>query len=140
MLDVSSPVDDVTSWRGDVDGVQNGPQYLAKRCREDFRRKVGDVRGDGPASQELSHLIGEGVAVVLKQAIPVTSVCAFSQGREIIHKDLLRHLGLTQFHYCVWRTQHCTPRRTAGDPLPSEEELITVCHYGCVPYTIQLLS
>lgn len=40
---------------------------------EDFRRKVGDVGGDGPACQELSHLVGEGVAVVLKQAIPVTS-------------------------------------------------------------------
>lgn len=24
-------------------------------------------------------------------------------------------------------------RRTAGDPLPSKEELITICHYSCVP-------
>lgn len=31
ILNVSSPVDDVSSWRGDVDRVQNGPQYLAKR-------------------------------------------------------------------------------------------------------------
>lgn len=154
-LGVSSPVDDVTSWGGDVDGVQDGPQYLAEwsgrwkeeiwlgifelshntvivqgldrtfkpytlilnvsapeggeakwpcllfcclsghrhgcmasGCQrghilkdrsvlhsrgEDFRRKVCDVGGDGPACQELSHLVGEGVAVVLKQAIPVTS-------------------------------------------------------------------
>lgn len=37
-LDVPSPVDDVTSWRGDVDGVQNGPQYLAKRSRGERKR------------------------------------------------------------------------------------------------------
>lgn len=41
---------------------------------EDLRGKVSDVRGDGPSCQELSHLIGEGVAVVLKQTILVTSV------------------------------------------------------------------
>lgn len=40
---------------------------------EDLRWKVGDVGGDRPARQELSHLVGESVAVVLKQAIPVTS-------------------------------------------------------------------
>lgn len=88
-LDVSSPVDDVSSRRSDVDGVQDGPQYLAERCGEDFGWKVRDVGGDGPACQELSHLVGEGVAVVLKQTIPVTSVCAFSQGGEVVHEDLL---------------------------------------------------
>lgn len=62
-----------------MDGVQDGPEYLAKRRGEDFRGKVGDVGGDGPACQELRHFIGEGVAVVLKETIPVTSVCAFSQ-------------------------------------------------------------
>lgn len=41
--------------------------------REDFRWKVGDVRGDGAACQELRNFVGEGVAVVLKQAIPVSS-------------------------------------------------------------------
>lgn len=40
---------------------------------EDFGRKVGDVGRDGVARQKLSHLVGEGVAVVLKQTIPVTS-------------------------------------------------------------------
>lgn len=40
---------------------------------QDLRRKVGDIGRDGPARQELSHLVGEGVAVVLKQAVPVTS-------------------------------------------------------------------
>lgn len=40
---------------------------------EDFRWKIGDVRGDGAACQELCNFIGEGVAVVLKQAIPVSS-------------------------------------------------------------------
>lgn len=40
---------------------------------EDFGWKIGNIRGDGPACQELSHLIGERVAIVLKQAIPVTS-------------------------------------------------------------------
>ena len=39
---------------------------------EDFRWEVSDVGRDGPPRQELSHLIGEGVAVVLKQTIPVT--------------------------------------------------------------------
>lgn len=38
---------------------------------QDLGRKVGDVGRDGPARQELGHLVGEGVAVVLKQAIPV---------------------------------------------------------------------
>lgn len=139
-LDVPSPVDDVSSWRGDVNRVQDGPQYLAKRCGEDFRWKVGDVGGDRPARQELSHLVGESVAVVLKQAIPVTSVCALSQRREVIHEDLLRHFSLAEIHHCVRRPQHSPTRRTAGDPLPSKEELITICHYSCVPYPIQLLS
>lgn len=40
---------------------------------KDFRRKIGDVRGDGAACQELCNFVGEGVAVMLKQAIPVTS-------------------------------------------------------------------
>lgn len=40
---------------------------------EDFRGKIGDVRGDGAACQELCNFVGEGVAVVLKQAIPVSS-------------------------------------------------------------------
>lgn len=46
-----------------------------QRCLrgEDFRWKIGDVRGDGAACQELCDFIGEGVAVVLKQAISVTS-------------------------------------------------------------------
>lgn len=34
-LDVSSPVDDVSSRRSDVDGVQDGPQYLAKRSGDE---------------------------------------------------------------------------------------------------------
>lgn len=29
-LDISSSVDDVSSWGGDVNGVQNGPQYLSE--------------------------------------------------------------------------------------------------------------
>lgn len=139
-LDVSPPVDDVTTWRGDVDRVQDGPQYLAERCGEDFRGKVGDVGGDGPARQELSHLIGEGVAVVLKQTIPVTSVCAFSKRGEVIHEDLLRNLSLAELYHRVRRTQHGAARRTAGDPLPAEEELVAVRHDGRVPDTIQLLS
>lgn len=40
---------------------------------EDFRWKIGDVRGDGAACQKLCNFVGEGVAVVLKQAIPVSS-------------------------------------------------------------------
>lgn len=40
---------------------------------EDFRGKVSDVGGDWSACQELRYFIGEGVAVVLKQTIPVTS-------------------------------------------------------------------
>lgn len=32
-LGVSSPVDDVPSWRSDVDRVQDGPQHLAKWSR-----------------------------------------------------------------------------------------------------------
>lgn len=51
---------------------------------ENFRWKVGDVGGDGPARQELSHLVGEGVAVVLKQTITVTSKPR-GNGREWIH-------------------------------------------------------
>lgn len=47
------------------------PEFHSRR--EDFRWKVGDVGRDRPASQELSHLVGESVAVVLKQTIPVTS-------------------------------------------------------------------
>lgn len=43
---------------------------------EDFRWKVCDVRGDGAACQELCNFVGEGVAVVLKQAVPVSSVGA----------------------------------------------------------------
>lgn len=139
-LEVPAAVDDVASWRGDVDGVQDRPQYLAEWCGEDFGRKVGDVGRDGVARQKLSHLVGEGVAVVLKQTIPVTSVCAFSQGGEVIHEDFLGHLSLAQLHYCVRRSQHCPARRTAGDALPSEEELIAVCHYSCVPYAIQLFT
>lgn len=49
-----------------MNGVQDGPQHLAKRRGEDFGWKVRDVGGDGPARQELSHLVGESVAVVLK--------------------------------------------------------------------------
>lgn len=48
-------------------------QWVSHSRGEDFRWKVGDVGGDGPACQELSHLVGERVAVVLKQTIPVTS-------------------------------------------------------------------
>lgn len=33
-LHVSSPVDDVSSRRGDVNGVQDGPQYLAKWSKD----------------------------------------------------------------------------------------------------------
>lgn len=123
------------------------PEFHSRR--EDFRWKVGDVGRDRPASQELSHLVGESVAVVLKQTIPVTSeqqqqqknsvtckvqiinltiswlyityvrslelfcmrernwpVCAFSQGREVIHEDLLRDFSLTELHHCVRRPQH----------------------------------
>lgn len=47
------------------------PEFHSRR--EDFRWKVGDVGRDRPARQELSHLVGESVAVVLKQTIPVTS-------------------------------------------------------------------
>lgn len=56
-------------------GIQTvGAGGLRSHSRgEDFRREVSDVGGDGPARHELSHLIGEGVAVVLKQTIPVTS-------------------------------------------------------------------
>lgn len=34
-------------------------------------------------------------------------VCAFPQGREVIHEDLFRHFCLTELYHCVWRTQHC---------------------------------
>lgn len=36
-LDVSPAVDDVAAGGGDVDGVQNGPQYLAKRSGDESR-------------------------------------------------------------------------------------------------------
>lgn len=52
---------------------------------EDFGWKVGDVGGDGPARQELSHLVGEGVAVVLEQTIPVTSEPG-KNGGELMHQ------------------------------------------------------
>lgn len=101
LLGVPAAVDDVPSRWSDVDGVQDGPQDLAERSadaalkddasqanaweqiwtlklqylrRQDLGREVGDVGRDGPARQELGHLVGEGVAVVLKQAIPVTPV------------------------------------------------------------------
>lgn len=46
---------------------------------QDLRRKVRDVGRDGPARQELSHLVGEGVAIVLEQAVPVTSETGWKQ-------------------------------------------------------------
>lgn len=33
-------------------------------------------------------------------------VCAFSQGREVIHEDLLRHFSLSKIHHGVRRPQH----------------------------------
>lgn len=33
-------------------------------------------------------------------------VCAFSQGREVIHEDLLGHFSLSQLYHCVWRAEH----------------------------------
>lgn len=33
-LDVPAPIDHIPAWRGDVDGVQDGPQYLAERSGE----------------------------------------------------------------------------------------------------------
>lgn len=33
-------------------------------------------------------------------------VCAFSQGREVIHEDLLWHFRLSQLYHCVWRAEH----------------------------------
>lgn len=39
VLAVAPPVDDITPWRGDVDGVQDGPEYLTKRPTEGGRRK-----------------------------------------------------------------------------------------------------
>lgn len=40
-LGVPTPVDDVPSRRGDVDGVQDGPQDLAKRSRGDEGKGFG---------------------------------------------------------------------------------------------------
>lgn len=41
---------------------------------EHFRREVSDVRRDLVAREELSHLVAEGIAVVLKQVVAVATV------------------------------------------------------------------
>lgn len=41
---------------------------------QDFRWEVSDIRWDLSASEELSHLVAEGIAVALKQIILVTAV------------------------------------------------------------------
>lgn len=41
---------------------------------ENFRGKVSDVRRDLPPSQELGHFIAEGVTVVFKEVVGLTSV------------------------------------------------------------------
>lgn len=56
--------------------------------------------------------------------VSIQPVCAFSQGREVIHEDLLRHLGLTQLHYCVWRSQHC-PTLTDKHTTHTQGEYVT---------------
>lgn len=62
---------------------------------EDLRGKVSDVRGDGPSCQELSHLIGEGVAVVLKQTILVTSVAWRTESYiRAIDKSLIKKIKM----------------------------------------------
>lgn len=33
-------------------------------------------------------------------------VCAFSQGGEVIHEDLVRHFSLSQLYHCVRRAEH----------------------------------
>lgn len=50
--------------------------------REHFRWKVCDVRWDLLAREELSHVVAESVAVVLKQFVRATSVRENDEERE----------------------------------------------------------
>lgn len=56
---------------GDLKGSGRDTGHLRG---ENFRGKVGDVRRDFPPGQELCHFIAEGVTVVFKEVVGLTSV------------------------------------------------------------------
>lgn len=88
---------------------------------EDFRWKVCDVGGDGPACQELSHLVGEGVAVVLKQAIPVTS--EQGQGRSQL---MFQETAFTPLRNKFYSTCMCFLPGKKGNPWRSLQTLLSL--------------
>lgn len=86
---------------------------------QDLGRKVGDVGGDGPARQELGHLVGEGVAVVLEQAIPVAPAAEQRTPKRVFSSSFRSASGLQRL-------------QGAGRPLrgfPSSPELKSLLRF-----------
>lgn len=98
--------DHVSAWRGNMYRVQDWPQHLTKWRGEHFGGQICDIGGNFIASEKLGHLVSERVTVVFKQSVLVTTICCFSKWGQIIHKDLLCHLSVSQLHHCVRRSEH----------------------------------
>lgn len=108
---------------------------MSKRCGKDFRWKVSDVGRDFFSCQKLCHFITEGVAVMFKEVIRLSSEHRFPQRGKVFQKNFFSDFSVPQINNCVWRAKKCPSRCTAGDSSTAIEEFILMDYYGGVPAT-----